>query len=36
MSRLICYRCGKVVYLVQAPNGERFLVAHDGTRWCRP
>lgn len=33
---MTCYRCGKRVYRVRSwPSGERFLVAHDGTRWCR-
>jgi hypothetical protein len=30
-----CDACDKRVYLVQDADGERFLVAHDGTRWCR-
>lgn len=32
---MTCWRCGKKVFLVQNKSGERFLVAHDGTRWCR-
>lgn len=29
-----CTRCGRPLYKVQSPDGEVFLVAHDGTRWC--
>lgn len=32
--KLYCDRCGKPVYLVQAPTGERFLISHDGTNSC--
>lgn len=34
---MTCFRCGRRVYTVRDHiTGATFLVAHDGTRWCKP